>query len=497
LSAVGVAQAAEAVAVEPAPPAAQAARRRRARRGRARRRHGRRRAHARRRAQRPPAGSASWTEAHVRRLFWRAGFGATPAEARRWAKRGKAATLDWVVNGPAGGAQLRGPEPRVEHRALDPLNEWGDDVLWWLDRMIRTTYPLQEKLTLFWHDHFATSDQETPLMLAQNRMLRRRALGSFRDLLGEVTRDPAMQLFLSLADSTKDAPNENYARELMELFTLGKGYSEQDVREAARALTGFTADWHDDGTVTISYDPDEHDDGVKTLLGRRGRLGVDDVLDVVCAHPRHAPFLVDKLWSFFVATPPTRATVRALVATYRASGLRVKPLVRAILEHPQLYRNLDAPDLVKCPVVYVAGALRTTGSHIVEGYPTWLLSTMGQYPFHPPSVAGWDWGPAWMSSNSMRQRFTLGNYIVNYARPRVRRGGAPATLTPQEAYELAWRAVGEPHVSAATRRTLTHLAARFFDDLDPAWRDKADWRGEALQATLRHLLITCPDSQLH
>jgi hypothetical protein len=444
-----------------------------------------------------PARRAGWTEAHVRRLFWRAGFGATPAEARRWAKRGKRATLDFVVNGPPGGPKLRGPAPRIDGRPLDPLNEWGDDVLWWLDRMIRTTYPLQEKLTLFWHDHFATSDQDTPMMLAQNRMLRRRALGSFRELLGDVTRDPAMQLFLSLAGSTKDAPNENYARELMELFTLGGGYSEQDVREAARALTGFTVDWHGDGTVTIQYDPDEHDDDVKTLLGSRGRLGVDDVLDLVTTHPNHAPFIASKLWSFFVATPPSRATVRALADTYRRSGLRIEPLVRAILEHPQLYRNLDAPDLVKCPVVYVAGALRTTGSHIVERYPSWLLGTMGQYPFHPPTVAGWDWGPAWMSSNAMRQRFELGNYVVNFGLPRMRRGSAPATLTPQEAYELAWRAVGEPQVSATTRRTLTHLAARFFDDLDPRWRDQADWRGEALQATLRHLLLVCPDSQLH
>jgi uncharacterized protein (DUF1800 family) len=484
MSAIGLAQAATAVPAEP-PPAAEAARRRGA--------HAQGR---RKRKRRPDAGTVGWSEAHVRRLFWRAGFGATPAEARRWAERGKQATLDFVVDGPPGGARLRGPEPRVEGRRLDPLNEWGDDGLWWLDRMIRTTYPLQEKLTLFWHDHFATSDQDTPLMLAQNRMLRRRALGSFRDLLGDVARDPAMQLFLSLADSTKDAPNENFARELMELFTLGSGYSERDVREAARALTGYTADWGERGLVAIRYQADEHDDGVKALLGRRGRLGVDDVLDLVCAHPNHAPFLVGKLWSFLVATPPSRATVRALAATYRAGGLRIKPLVRAILEHPQLYGALDAPDMVKCPVVYVAGALRTTGSHVAHDYPAWMLTTMGQQLFYPPSVAGWDWGSAWMSSSSMRQRFTLGNYVVNYGRPRVLRGSAPATLTPQEAYEHAWAAVGEPQVSSRTRATLTHLAARFFDDLDPSWRDKADWRGEALQATLRHLLLVCPDSQL-
>jgi len=472
----------------------------------ARRRHGRRRvhrrAHARRRPHRhrravAPVGSPDWNEAHVSRLFWRAGFGATPAEARRWAKRGRQATLDYVVDGPPGGAQLRGPEPRVDGRRLDPLNEWGDDVLWWLDRMVRTTYPLQEKLTLFWHDHFATSEQPTPLMLAQNKLFRRRALDSFRELLGDVTRDAAMQLFLSLADSTKDAPNENYARELMELFTLGTGYGERDVREAARALTGFTSDWHEDGTVTVRYDAEQHDDGVKTLLGRRGRFAVDDVLDLVTAHPNHAPFLLGKLWSFFVATPPSRATVRALVATYRASGLRVKPVVRAILEHPQLYRGLDAPDLVKCPVVYVAGALRTTGAHVVGGYPVWLTGAMGQQLFYPPSVAGWDWGPAWMSSNSMRQRFTLGNYVVGYGPARVRRGSAPATLRPQEAYDLAWRAVGQPHVSATTRQALTHLAAHFFDSIDKRWRDQADWAGESLQTTLRHLLITCPDAQLH
>jgi uncharacterized protein (DUF1800 family) len=122
---------------------------------------------------------------------------------------------------------------------------------------------------------------------------------------------------------------------------------------------------------------------------------------------------------------------------------------------------------------------------------------MGQQLFYPPSVAGWDWGAAWMSSNSMRQRFTLGNYVVNDGPARVRRGSAPATLTAQEAYELAWRAVGQPQVSAVTRASLTHLAARFFDDIDKRWRDQADWRGESLQTTLRHLLLTCPDSQLH
>src|SRR5918997_33012 len=200
-------------------------------------------AQRRRRARRRPDG---WTERHVRRLFWRAGFGATPREAAHWSRRGKAATIRWLLNG--GPAPVpRIAKPRTEEGPLDPLNEWSHDALWWLDRMVSSPRPLQEKLTLFWHDHFATTEQDTPLMLAQNRTLRRHALGRFPALLEAVTRDQAMLLFLSLAGSSKDAPNENYARELMELFTLGRGYRERDIRQASRALTGFRADWHDDG----------------------------------------------------------------------------------------------------------------------------------------------------------------------------------------------------------------------------------------------------------
>jgi uncharacterized protein (DUF1800 family) len=443
------------------------------------------------------AARASWTEAHVRRLCWRAGFGATPAEARRWARRGKRATLAWVLDGPPGGARLRGPAPRAGKRPLDPVNQWGDDVLWWLDRMVRSTHPLVEKMTLFWHDHFATTDQDAPLMLAQNRMLRRGALGSFRALLGDVTRDPAMQLFLSLADSSKDAPNENYARELMELFTLGSGYGERDVREAARALTGFSTQWTKDGALaSIRFDRSQHDGGVKRIFGRRGRLGPDDVLDLVCAHRAHAPFLVAKLWSYFVATPPSAATVRSLAGIYRSSGLRIKPVVRAILAHPALYRRLEQPDLVKWPVVYLAGALRTTGTFMTQDYPAWMLPTMGQELFHPPSVAGWDWGAAWLSSNAMRQRFNFANYLISYGRPAVRTGSGDATLSPQRALALAHAAVGAPVVSARTRAILTHLAAGWFHDIPASWRPRASDRAEALQRTLRHLLIACPESQL-
>ena len=249
-------------------------------------------------------------------------------------------------------------------------------------------------------------------MLAQNRMFRAGALGGFRPLLGHLMRDPAMQLFLSLADSEKHAPNENFARELMELFTLGSGYTERDIREAARALTGFTSRYANDEFQGITFDPERHDRGVKQIFGHRGRFGPDDVLDLVAAHPRHAPFLITKLWHWFIVPEPSRDTLRSLTTIYRRSGRQIRPVVRAILSHPALYANLGAPDMVKSPVVHMAGALRTTGTPVRWDSPAWMMESAGQRLFGPPSVAGWEGGPAWMSSNAMRVRFEVGNFLL-------------------------------------------------------------------------------------
>jgi len=436
-----------------------------------------------------------WSETHVRRLFWRAGFGATPTEAARWAQAGQDATIKHLLNGPRA---MNGPAPM----RLDPLNEWSHRTLWWLDRMVRTQRPLEEKLTLFWHDHFATAGQDTPLMLAQNKMLRARALGSFRKLLGGVMRDPAMQLFLSLADSTKDAPNENFARELMELFTLGGGYTERDIREAARALTGFDSDWGKSGLQRIRFDPKQHDAGVKRIFGKRGRFGPDDVLDLVVAHPRHATFLTRKLWDFFVTDPPDRATQRALTRTYRQSGNRIAPVVERILRHPALYARLDAPDMVKCPLVYVAGTLRTAGAGVTVDDHAWLLELMGQMPFDPPSVAGWDWGPAWLTSQTLHAGVRWANAMVSWTdQPplEVPDGAGDPTLTPEQQVERALDGLGRPWISDATRRVLTDLAARYFADLVKPWQQgkPKQERADMLQRALRHLLISGPDAHLH
>jgi hypothetical protein len=442
----------------------------------------------------------TWSEAHVRRLFWRAGYGPTPRELRHWTQAGRERAIAHVLHGPRGGATLLGARPTVKGRPIDPLNEYGHDVLWWLDRMVRTTWPLQEKLTLFWHDHFATRDQDTPLMLRQNRMLRRYGTGSFRRLVREVTRDPAMQLFLSLADSHKDSPNENYARELMELFTLADGHTERDVREAARALTGWRVARRDGQVTGTWFDRERHDRGVKRLLGTRGRLGTQEVLDIVVERPRHAPFLVTRLWGFFITEPIDRASERDLVRTYRRSGLRILPVVEGILRHRALYARLDAPDMVKSPLVYLAGALRGARAPVTTDAYTWLLSLMGQTPFRPPSVAGWDWGTAWLTSGTIKARLDAANTLVGWNEDGVLHvpdhAGRPE-LGADAQVDLALRALGSPWISGASRSILTDLAHHWFDDLRPGDDKGRLARAAMLQRTLRNLLLSGPDAHLH
>src|SRR2546423_4392784 len=242
-----------------------------------------------------------------------------------------------------------------------------------------------------------------------------------------------MQIFLSLANSDKSAPNENYARELMELFTLGRGYSENDIRQAARALTGFRSKWTNGGFRGIHYDKSRHDGGVKRIFGKHGRFDWRDVLRLVTSHPAHAPFLVEKLWAYFVAAPIDSAARRRLVATYRHSKLTIKPVIEAILRHPALYADLDRPDMVKSPTVLLAGALRQVGGGVQTDNWAWLMDHMGQMPFSPPSVAGWDWGPAWLSTNTVKSRFQTVTYLFDTgSRLQVPDGSTPVNLSPAQ-----------------------------------------------------------------
>jgi uncharacterized protein (DUF1800 family) len=431
----------------------------------------------------------NWTEAHVRRLFWRAGFGATPAQARQWSRRGKKATLDYLfLTSPA---QLRGPAPTDYGAPLDPVNEFGHDKLWWLDHMVRSTRPLQEKMTLFWHDHFATRSQTTPLMLAQNATMRAKGLGSFSELLYLMTLDTALARFLSLTRNVAEAPNENYARELMELFTLGSGYTETDIREAARALTGVREQRENGQLTGLYFDSSKHDDGIKTIFGQTGKWGLEDVLRLCLAHPAHAPFLVTRLWDFFVGGPVPEAVRDQLAASYTASGYQIAPLVRAILARPELYVDLGQDDMVKWPAVLIAGQLRTMGAGVSVSDWVPLMASMGQILFSPPSVAGWDWGARWLSSNAMRARFSVANVILAEDGPGwVQPGEINQRTTPDEHLRIAVQAVGAPQVHPATRRVLKRLIASYGR---PPWK-RSD--SMYIQLSLRHLLIAGPDNQL-
>ena len=351
------------------------------------------------------------------RLLWRAGFGPRPGEAAALARRGLRGAVLSLTR--PGSHALAGPSPRLQSgQPIAPYDAWGNDVLWWLDRMVRSQAPLVERMTLNWHDWFATSNEgvnSQRLMINQNRTQRRLCLASFPAMLTAMTTDPAMALWLSLSGSTKTAPNENYARELQELFTLGvgDGYTERDVREHARALTGWTNGWNDatGQPDDFHFDPSLHDDGIKVIYGRRGRFGWRDSLKLVLGRPGHARFFVTKLWSYFSPAPLPQADERAAAQLYLASGKRIRPLVEAMLMHPLVYAG---PRMVKPPIVQIAGMLRATGRFIDSDAWAWESSLVGQMPFYPPNVAGWDY-TRWLNTDTWSARFNLTAQVIKPA----------------------------------------------------------------------------------
>ena len=365
------------------------------------------------------------------RLLWRAGFGPRKGEAAALAKLGFDGAVRSLTH--PRGEKWVGPAPHDDKgRALAPADAWGHDHLWWLDRMVRTSRPLVERMTLVWHDWFATSLDgvgSQKLMLDQNRLLRRMSLGSFEKLLLEITRDPAMLLWLSGTQNTKWAPNENYGRELMELFTLGagRGYSERDVREQARALTGFENDWKRGvGVYNFRFEKDRHDVGNKRIFGKTGAFDWKDSVRLCLHHKSHPSFFVDKLWRYFIPTTPDAGTRRSLESLY-SKDYQILPVVDAILRHPAL---LTGPRMVKPPAVYTAGLLRALGRGVDTQAWAWLSSESGQRLFMPPNVSGWD-DERWLDTATFRGRWEVANYATQ-----------PFSLTDKQSAATAGRAAG-------------------------------------------------------
>jgi uncharacterized protein (DUF1800 family) len=232
---------------------------------------------------------------------------------------------------------------------------------WWLAEMVATPSPLTERMTLFWHNHFVSSQLKVRLarlMYAQNATFRAHALGSFGALLHAAAREPAMVLYLDSAQNRKGAPNENFAREVMELFTLGEGqYTEQDVKEAARAFTGWS---YDRVAGEFVERPRLHDDGEKTIFGRRGRFDGDDVLDLILARPETARFVVAKLWREFVSPEPDAAAVARIAADFRQAHYDLKVALRGLLLDPAFWSPDNRGTLVKSPVATPSSSIRAT-----------------------------------------------------------------------------------------------------------------------------------------
>ncbi len=436
-----------------------------------------------------PSYRGAFGEDQAARLLWRAGFGPAPGQAAELAKLG----LDGAVSSltrPAS-KQLVGPGPQVEGGPLAPKDAWGHDHLWWLDRMVRTRAPLVERMTLVWHDWFATSKSGVPqgLMLRQNALLRRHALGNFEALALDITKDPAMLLWLNGTENNRWDVNENYARELQELFCLGagRGYSERDVRQLARALTGFRNDWKPSGPTRFRYDRKFHDPRAKKIYGRRGKYTWQDGVRLVTRHKRHPEFMVAKLWGYFIASRPSAATTKQLAKLYVERDREVRPLLEAILSHPDLYD--PGKRMVKPPVVQAAGMLRAVGRGIDTPAWSWLCESAGQYLFMPPNVAGWD-DTRWLDTATFRARWNMAQQICNPAQLD------PETVTdvPSDPAELVRRAAafwGSPALSGPVREGLERYAADTLAAATKPWT-RASYPVLALNA-LRMLVATSPD----
>ena len=359
----------------------------------------------------------------ARHLLNRVGFGATDAEIRDYAGLERDAAVDRLLAGTRREASLKPPafvdqafipyarlaELNAEEREKDlarRLDEIAQLRSWWLREMAATPSPLTERMTLFWHGHFATSQQKVrsaQLMYRQNALLRREALGNFGTLLHEIARDPAMLLYLDNARSRRQAPNENFAREVMELFTLGEGrYGERDVKEAARAFTGWSIDGQ---SGAFMHRAAWHDPGAKTVLGKTGRFDGRDVLEILLAREETAEFVTAKLWREFVSPTPEPAAVRRLAASFREARYEVKPVMRALLLSESFWSADNRGVLVKSPVELVVGTLRVFEVRPMDLRPAALVCAMlGQNIFAPPNVKGWPGGEAWINSATLLAR---------------------------------------------------------------------------------------------
>jgi uncharacterized protein (DUF1800 family) len=385
-----------------------------------------------------PLSKAEWTPARAAHLLNRAGFGGSPQEIDALAALGPEAAvaslvdydrIDETVTPPD--FALEGPPEPFDRRAMRNAEEEERKKMqrqrrvsnrvdlnhlrgWWFERMRSTRRPLQEKMTLFWHGHFATSVEKvksTYAMYLQNETLRRHAAGSWEEIVSAVSHDPAMLIYLDGARSKKQAPNENYARELMELFTLGEGhYTEGDIHEAARAFTGWTIDRKN---LRFRESPFMHDRGTKTFMGKTGDFDGADIIRILLDHPEAAPFICRKLWAFFAYPDPEEEIVNGLVEVFLKSGMQFRPVLSTVFRSRAFYSNRAGRTQIKSPVQWLVSTLKYLEAPLPDpGLCAYVTARLGQTLFEPPNVKGWEGGTAWITPATLLERYNLAAILV-------------------------------------------------------------------------------------
>lgn len=359
-------------------------------------------------------------------------------------------------------ARLTGPAPVDENGlAIAPVDAVGHDHLWWLDRMVRSDNQLVERMTLVFHDWFATLGPKVSiqrLMIDQSNLFRRNCFGSFLTLFTKVTVDPAMLISLDGQKNRRGKPNENYAREMMELFSLGarRGYTEIDIRQMARAMTGWTHHYTDQlGPFDFHFKPGFHDYGRKKIFGKYGHFNWQDGPALCVKNPEHPSFFVNKLWSYFISVTPDDSTREELIGLYLDSGFMIRPVLEAILMSQAFY---DDDPMVKPPAVYLASMLRARGRGVDTTAWIKLSERAGQRLFKPPDVSGWD-DSRWLDTARMQARWEMANEVLKPSVSKLEKP-YPATETTVQAVQRALRAWANPKPDQGELDELTDFADR-------------------------------------
>ena len=354
--------------------------------------------------------------ADIAHLLRRAGFGGTAAQIATLAAQDWATTVDQLLDFSTAPADT---EPAF---LTADIGDWEKEYHlqhWWLDRMATTTTPLQEKLTFFWHGHFATANYkvgDTRLMYLQNALFRQMAAGDFHDLAQQMSLQPAMLLWLDNDVNSVGSPNENFARELMELFTLGVGnYTQADIVASARAWTGHNT--LDGDRTQYHFYPERHDSDLKTFMGVTQNWDGPDIIDFMLRDDATrtqiaARYIAAKMWAFFAYPNPDDTIVTTLADAFVAAGLSIAELVRTIFNHPAFLSTAAKQGLVRSPVEWVVACMRAVNLTADDANPQWWMGDMGQQLFQPPNVSGWRPNAYWLTTSRVWSRANWSRYII-------------------------------------------------------------------------------------